>query len=197
NPNNETCPDFTGPDFLQARTDFQSDTVTDAQAAEILEKAWKANNTSQRAIWQRRADDDAAAAKAIEEQAVQAEAARAEELAKDLEIARRDEIKKNKEKFLPIPDRPPPSHSVIRVRPWALNRMSKGKYCPLWYWTPAGLDDSEHDCIDDDAMVISHVDGISSFMPAASAKESRAAVADADLTWEEFSQAVPRYVLAM
>jgi hypothetical protein len=109
-------------------------------------------------------------------------------------------MKKNKTKYIPIPDRPMPTTTPIFASNYAAKKMDKGQYVELWYYTNDGLDEAlrAHTTVDDDAMVIARrPDGSTTWVPAAVARDSKKVLDDKDLKWEDFCQAVPRTILAM
>ncbi|KIJ34376.1 hypothetical protein M422DRAFT_263514 [Sphaerobolus stellatus SS14] len=110
------CPDFTSDKYREARADFVEGSVTEIQAAQLLKKAWLTNQKIEAARWNRR----------VEEEAVEEEVAntrRAEEAARTLvqeEVdreARQEDRKKNPSKYMPIPNRPPPTLQAEIVAP--------------------------------------------------------------------------------
>jgi hypothetical protein len=121
-------------------------------------------------------------------------------LAQEQDALRKEELKKNKSKYIPIPDRPMPAVVPVFASNYAIKKMEKGHYVELWYYTNDGLDDAikYSSTVDEEAMVMSrNSDGSTSWVHAAAARESHKAIDDKDIRWEDFCQAVPRMILAM
>ena len=135
NPNELHCPDYTLPAYSLARQPFLSDTCTEAQATEILAKVWHANIQVEKVFWQQKVEAEAArAAEELREQAereeVMFEAAEQEKLE-----AQKEDRKKNRSKYIDIPDRPPPSRPTFVPTSYARQKIKQGLYVELCYFT--------------------------------------------------------------
>ena len=112
----------------------------------------------------------------------------------------KEERKRNKSKFVPIPHRGVPTLLPIIVSALAMWRMDKGDYFPLWYFTNVGLDDTAKafSILEEDVLLlVKRDDGSISLVPVLASKESRSAVEDSKLPWDDFCIAVPHMILAM
>jgi len=194
------CPDYASDAYTPARAPFVNDNTTDAQAIQLLINLWRAGNEHEKQLWQdQRQNDLAAEADEIlhkQETAVQ----RAILLAQDQEAIRKEEMKKNKLKYIPIPDRPIPTITPVFASNYTIKKMERGQYLELWYYTNAGLDEAMkiNTSVDDDAMIISRrPDGSTSWVPATTARDSKRVIDNKDIPWEDFCQAVPRMIIAM
>ena len=100
------------------------------------------------------------------------------------------ERKKYKNKFAPIPDRPLPPTALLLPLQHALNKLCKGEYVLLHFFTNKGICEAEDDgSRDDDLLTLVQMDKGPTFQSAASAKAKKQKVRDEHLSWEEFSQA--------
>ncbi|KIJ28217.1 hypothetical protein M422DRAFT_126628, partial [Sphaerobolus stellatus SS14] len=193
------CPDFASQEYGEARATFMDETITEVQAAQILRRAWLANQMAESRRWNR----------IMEEEAVEEEIAntkRIEEAARirlqeeaDREEAKREDRKKNPSKYVPIPNRPPPTLRSEIVAPYAQRRMDKGLYCEMYYFTAEGLDAAKKvGAYADESMVpVTDGAGAMTWIPAIAKRDPGSFKEDQDLTWEEFSGAIPRMLLAM
>ncbi|KIJ57088.1 hypothetical protein M422DRAFT_23203 [Sphaerobolus stellatus SS14] len=193
-------PDFTSDDYAEARADFISDTVTDAEAANLLERVWKSNQKIDAAKWRRAVNEAASEEAASLRRRAEAGAQKVEQDAADREELRREDKKKNPNKYIPIPVRAPPTQHLEIISPYAQRMINAGKYCEMWYFTPEGLDAAKNrKTYTDDESLVPSIDssGNTTWMPAAAKREPGTFREDKDLTWDEFSGAVPRMLLAM
>jgi hypothetical protein len=194
------CPDFAAPAYDEARALFVNNNVTDEQAAALLTQFWQADNNLHRQQWvdqnvQDLADNDAEIARQ-----------RLEAQENDLLFAReqenlaKEEMKKNRNKYIQIPDRPMPAVTPIFPSEYAVKKLEKGLYVELWYYTNDGLDDAarSHSAAGDEAMSLLHgADGSITWVSAATVRESKKILDDKDISWDNFTQAVPRMLVAM
>ncbi|KAF8808317.1 hypothetical protein BYT27DRAFT_7052043, partial [Phlegmacium glaucopus] len=141
-----------------------------------LKDIWTAGNQADRVKWRQQIDDDNDALAELNRVQSEADLLRVQTEITEAEALRKEEMKKNKNKYAPIPDR------------------------DLWYYTNAGLDDAlrSSNTIDDEAMVmLRRPDGSSSWVPSASARDATRVLDDKDISWEDFCQAAPRMIIAM
>lgn len=201
NPNLDICPDYMSEIYTDARATLsQNNDFTEQQAAQLLESAWQAANNVNKRLWQEQEEGDLRrqeeqSLRDEEERKQQDEAQRREE-----ELTRREEIKKNKHKYIPIPDNDVPTEIPIIPAPYALRKLEKGDFVELWYFTNSGLEDAMNTVVmaDDDTMVMSHLpDGSAALITASSSRASRTAIDDQNLSFEDFCQASPRMITAM
>ncbi|KIJ46910.1 hypothetical protein M422DRAFT_226577 [Sphaerobolus stellatus SS14] len=193
-------PDFTSDDYAETRADFISDKVTDAEAANLLERVWKSNQKIDAAKWRCAVNEAASEEAASLRRRAEAGAQKAEQDAADREALRREDKKKNPNKYIPIPVRAPPTQHLEIISPYTQRMINAGKYCEMWYFTSEGLDAAKN-CktyIDDESLVPSiDSSGNTMWMPAATKWEPGTFREDKDLTWDEFSGVVPHMLLAM
>ena len=194
------CPDFSSVTYAAARAPFVNETTTENQAIQLLKKFWTAGNDADKVTWQQQInEDDAALAEAHRLQS-EADAAKAQAEIDEAENLKKEEIKKNKTKYIPIPDRDVPTVAPVIASNYAIRKMEKGLYVELWYYTNAGLDDTLHNSntVDNEAMVmLRQANGSTSWVPAASTKTAFGVTDDKDILWEDFCQAAPRMIVAM
>jgi len=194
------CPDFGAELYAATRAPFVNAHTTNEQAIQLLINVWTAGNDLEKAQWQDQVHNDHA--EQAEHILLEQHAAQQRMLlaAQEQEDIRKEEMKKNKSKYIPIPDRPMPSISPVFASNYATKKMEKGQYVELWYYTNNGLDEAmrAHTTVDDDAMVMARrSDGSTSWVPAAAARDSNRVIDDKDIKWEDFCQAVPRMILGM
>ena len=119
---------------------------------------------------------------------------------KEREEQWKEERKRNKSKFIPILHRKVPTLPLIVVSALAIQRMDKGDYVPLWYFTNAGLDYAAKafSILEEDALLLVKRDnGSTSLVLALSFKESRSIAEDSKLPLDDFCIAAPYMILAM
>jgi hypothetical protein len=114
--------------------------------------------------------------------------------------AHAEEVRKNKGKYIPIPNWPPSSKFPEMVSEYTIRKMAKEAYVEMWYYTNSCIEEAKQNTgtVDDEALVLSqNPDGSSSLVPAGATKQARAVIDDKHLKWEDFCQAVPRMIQAM
>ena len=193
-------PDYASPTYALARAPLINANTTEEQAIQILKDIWTAGNDADKLTWQLQVDEDEALL--TEQRRVQSEVddLRAQAEVEEAETLRKDEVKKNKSKYLPIPDRDVPTVAPVVAANYAIRKMEKGLYVELWYYTNAGLDEAfrNSNTIDDEAMTMLRLpNGSTSWVPAAATKTALAVTDDKNILWEDFCQAAPRMILAM
>lgn len=194
------CPDFASDTYAAARAPFVVPPTTEEQAIQLLVNIWTAGNNADKVKWQQQITDDELALTEARRLQADADAVRAQTEIDDAELLRKEEMKKNKSKYIPIPDRDVPTIAPVIASNYAIRKMEKGLYVELWYYTNAGLDDALHNSntIDDEAMVmLRQPNGSTSWIPAASTKTAFGVTDDKDIRWEDFCQAAPRMIVAM
>ena len=194
------CPDFASPTYAAVRVPLINPNVTEEQAVQLLKDVWTAGNEADKTRWQVQVDED----KTLHDEQLrlqsEAEDLRARTQIEEAESLRKEEMKKNKSKYLPIPDRDVPTTAPVIASNYAVRKMEKGLYVELWYYTNAGLDEAfrNSNTVDDEAMVMLRLpNGTTSWVPAASARSTSAVVDDKNILWEDFCQAAPRMIVAM
>ncbi|KDQ55577.1 hypothetical protein JAAARDRAFT_195428 [Jaapia argillacea MUCL 33604] len=200
NPNLIHCPDFASEVYAGSRAHFVNENTTEEEAIRHLQDIWRAGNDAEKILWQAQVDEDARDAAEQEHFAKEAEDHRLAALELEKDNTRKEEVKKNKAKYIPIPDRDVPDDAPVITSQYAMKRLEKGHYVGMWYFTNAGIDDALHHSttVDNDAMVLqANTEGKNRWVPAASVRVAWDFVEDKDLAWEDFCQAVPRMIMAM
>ncbi|KAH9910755.1 uncharacterized protein B0H18DRAFT_894576 [Fomitopsis serialis] len=161
-------------------------TVINALAAN-----WKAQNERDKQAWQ---EHTAAEAQALAEEAANFEVERM-----DVKQALKDEMKKNKEKFVSIPDRPTPMGALVMAAPYAVHHLERGHYVELYYYTNRGLLAAAAAATQDQDYLALKENGDSTAgeVPVASLRSVERVIPDSELTWGQLREAVPRFIPAM
>jgi hypothetical protein len=199
-PSSLRCPDFTQDIYMLARANLRNEQVDDAMAAATLAIMWTTINATEQAQYQLQVQEETARIEACQQEADGALALRAIEEAKEKEEQKKDERRRNKAKYLPVPQRGIPTQSPVIPSAVATHKLDRGDYVPLWYFTNKGIEDASRSfsLVDDDVMVImKKADGTTSLIPASSANEEKGLIKDQDLSWEEFTIASAHMIDAM
>jgi hypothetical protein len=194
------CPDFASPTYEAARAPLVNADVTEEQAIIFLRNVWSAGNEADKASWLLQVQEDEASLADRLRAQVEAEGLRAQAEIEEADLLRKDEVKKNKSKYIPIPDRDVPTVARVIASNYAVRKMDKGLYVELWYYTNAGLDEAlrNSNSVDDEAMVMLRLpNGSTSWVPAASNRTASGVIDDKNILWEDFCQAAPRMIVAM
>ena len=161
---------------------------------------WRASNNLDKQLWADQCQNDLIA----EAEEILCEQDLAEQwailLTQEQEALCKEEMKKNKIKYIPIPDQPMPTTMPVFTSNYALKKMEKGLYIELWYYTNKGLDNAmkTSTTVNDDAIVISwKPDRSTTWETAASTRDSNKVINNRNIPWEDFCQAVPRMLIAM
>ena len=194
------CPDFASPTYAAARAPLVNDNTTEEQAIQRLRVIWSAGNEADKITWQaQNEEDDIVRADRLRIQ-TEADVLKAQTEIEEAEALRKEEMKKNKSKYIPIPDRDVPSVARVVASNYAVRKMEKDLYVELWYYTNAGLDEAfrNSNTVDDEAMMMVRLpNGATSWVPAASSRTSFGVIEDRYILWEDFCQAAPRMIIAM
>ncbi|KIK78190.1 hypothetical protein PAXRUDRAFT_17019 [Paxillus rubicundulus Ve08.2h10] len=121
-------------------------------------------------------------------------------VADKLKLAKQEEWKKYKNKYLPIPNTAVPTETIIIPSAYAMNKLHKGEYCELYYFTNHGLaeDESSPPSLDDDALMLTKSEnGTHSFITLSSTKAKAFLIKNKDLSWEAVGQVNFRMINAM
>jgi hypothetical protein len=200
NPNLLECPDFASPVYTAARAPFINGDVTEEVAIQRLKDIWTAGNEADRIRWQTQSnEDDALRAEQLRLQ-TEADNLRVQAEVEEAEALRKEDVKKNKSKYIPIPDRDVPTVAPVFASNFAVRKMQKGLYVEMWYYTNAGLDEAlrNSNAADDEAMAMLRLaNGSTAWVPAAAARTAAAVTDDKNILWEDFCQAAPRMIVAM
>ena len=194
------CPDFASPIYEAVRAPLVNPDVTEAQAIVFLRAIWLAGNEAEKVKWQTQSNEDEAARADQICVHLEADALRAQAEVDEADSLKKEEMKKNKSKYIPIPDRDVPSIARVIASNFAIKKMEKGLYVELWYYTNAGLDNAfrNSNTLDDEAMIMIRLpDGSSSWAPASSSRTTSNLTEDRNILWEDFCQAAPRMIVAM
>ena len=138
------CPDFASDTYAEARAPFVVHPTTEEQAIQLLIDLWTTGNNADKAKWQQQSVDDEAAITETRHLQSEADAVKAQAETVEAENSKKEEMKKNKSKYLPIPDCDVPTIAPVVAYNYAIRKMEKGLYVELWYYTNAGLDEALH-----------------------------------------------------
>jgi len=195
------CPDYITEEYTAARAIFVTDTVSQAQAAGIPAQVWIANNDTAKVQWQQSINESAAAAVEALRLQAEAEAVRRACIESERVEAEKEALKRNRVKNISILERHPPLRQAINPAPYPLRKLQKGEYIELYYFTNQGLTDTKKSSAgtDEEALVpiTDPFTKTMSWIPAAAKRDSSFVIQDKDLSWEQFSIAVPRLMDAM
>lgn len=197
-PNTLQCPDYGLPEHAQTVQLLVIGNTDAAQAVHILKNIWHINNDKEKAEWQLQIDTDLAATQARQLQHQLDATAREQELSLERDAQTKEERKRNKDKYIPIPlDRgiPIQPHNVLSA--YAIRKLEKAEYVPLWYVTNEGLDSARRSNVaaDSHSMVMTtNEDGTTAWQSAA--QPARGVIDDEDLPWEVVCTACPLLVTA-
>ena len=194
------CPDFASPTYAASRLPLVNENTTEEQAIQFLRDVWTAGNEAEKVRWQLQTDEEDVLIAERQRIQIETEDLRIQNEFEEAETLRKDELKRNKSKYLPIPDRDVPTVAPVFASNYAVRRMDKGLYVELWYYTNAGLEEASRNSVtvDDETMAMVRLpNGSTSWVPAASARTATAVMEDKNILWEDFCQAAPRMILAM
>ena len=107
---------------------------------------------------------------------------------------------RGEEKQIEVLTDPHPSAPTTARDPYATSRLWEGQFVELWYFTNDGLDYARQHftTLDENAMVqVQDKDGTVAWVPAVASRGACTVANDRFISWENFSQAVPRILLAM
>ncbi|KAG9224275.1 hypothetical protein CCMSSC00406_0004774 [Pleurotus cornucopiae] len=199
-PNALQCPDYASDPFAGVRQLLIDAGLTQDQSIHQLTTIWTASNNVNKLRWQEQLNADAKVENhaRIEHEDTDHERQEREEREKAQVVA--EERCRNRVKYIPVPLRDIPSVPITLLSPYAENKLAKGLYVELWYYTNAGLAHAskESHSVEDEAMtMIRGPDGTHSWIPVSAAKGASAAIPDRSLTWEEFCHSSARIVTAM
>lgn len=179
---------------------FTDDGIPPAVAAAKLKSIWMIANQKEKVKWQAQLNAELAAVAARAEEATEAQAQREAAEKVKAEQVRKDEVKKNRDKFLPILLCCTPRGAQFHPAPYVVQRLEKGQYVELYFYTNVGLEAARVSVsqIDDKTMVMQlNADGTTSWVPAAAARDPKGIVEDQNLSWEQFMEAAPCMICAM
>lgn len=194
----ERCPDYALPDFDDERLVFTVDGRTNEEAIEILRALWTIHHARDVDTWERQRLVNTEEEQQRREQAEQeAERQRTLQLEEE-EETKKEEKKRYKSKFAPIPNRPLPATALLLPSQYALTKLRKGDYVPLYLFTNKGIREVEEDGSgDEDLLTLVQTDKGPTFQTNASAKAKKYKVKDESLSWEEFGEANYRMLNTM
>jgi hypothetical protein len=202
NPNDAVCPDYSSELHAASRAVLISTGLDNAGAIAFLENTWRIQNDADKQAWQAQLDAEAALIAENERLAREAEDA-ARLAAEEERIAeQREAEKRNNAKFPPLPgaEVTAPDTPPVIISPAVRRKLGAGDWVALWHFTSNGLQDVTRNIASADGDPLSLVrldDNSFAWVPSHDVKKSRAVVDDADLSWDDFTQAAPRLVLAM
>ncbi|KAF8802921.1 hypothetical protein BYT27DRAFT_7260679, partial [Phlegmacium glaucopus] len=183
------CPDFASAVYAAARAPFINLTTTEDQAVQFLKNIWDAGNQADKVRWQQQIEDDNAALTECHRLQSEADTARLQAEIVEAETLRKEEMKKKQNEI------------------FANSRQGCTDDSSSYRFQLRHQKDGEralHDAVqtsnttDDEAMVmLRQPDGITSWVPAASARDGNGVIDDKDISWEDFCQAAPQMIVAM
>ncbi|KIJ06741.1 hypothetical protein PAXINDRAFT_91553 [Paxillus involutus ATCC 200175] len=200
NPHHSIQPDFASDAHAEARLQLADRGIAEDLIIPTLQALWTLSNDQAKQRWDARLEQEAQEAREAQRAAAEEENLRECALEEEQDLAKQEERKKNKIKFIPVPDISVPTESIVIPSSYALTKLRKAEYCELYYFTNRGLTDAETTApsFDDEALALTKSDnGIHSFVSLSSVKAKSSLVKDEDLTWEEFGQANFRMINAM
>ncbi|KIK77851.1 hypothetical protein PAXRUDRAFT_165570 [Paxillus rubicundulus Ve08.2h10] len=165
-----------------------------------LEDVWRDNNAEQQESCDEKLCQEAHAILEAERLAAKEAVLHCQVVADELKLVKQEEWKKYKNKYSPIPNTAVPMETIIIPSAYAMNKLCKGEYCKLYYFTNRGLakDKSSLPSLDDDAlMLMKSENSTHSFIALSSTKAKASLVKDKALSWEEVGQANFRMINAM
>ena len=194
-PSNEVCPDYTHERYDTYRQllvnsgDFPEITNND-QASDHLRGTWVAENEERRARWQQQMEEDLLVEEERRQQEQQAAALVAEEARKDKEEKRNKKRENLRDFELGTPMTP---RANDHIHTYAAEKMAKGEYVDLWYFTTEATQEAEGlirmDLDSDTFGLVKETNGKLSLSTNPSSKASAQAKPDHLLSWEEVMEA--------
>ncbi|KIK74997.1 hypothetical protein PAXRUDRAFT_19358 [Paxillus rubicundulus Ve08.2h10] len=171
NPHNEVCPDYLQPEFTKAQLVFTVEGKSEEESVVFLKTIWQFNNARDIEKWDGQCE-------------VEAEA---NHLAKETTPWRRKGSAYSKSRK----QRPLPATALLLPPQHTLNKLRKGDYVPLHYFTNRGIREVEEDTasMEDNILTLVQSDTGPTFQTSVSIRAKEYKVKDEHLTWEEFSQA--------
>ena len=191
NPHLEAQPDYALPEFADAILIFTVEGKSDLEAPAQLMEVWRFSHERACALWDQEQANQARILREEHERLYREEEQARAAWEQEQELSRQEERKKHKNKFLPIPNNPLPSHALFIPPQHVLNKLRKGEYVPLYYFTNKGIREAEEEALnlDDDVLTLVHSEKGPVFPSTAAVKSKDCKVHDEDLSWEEFSEA--------
>ena len=165
--------------------------VTHEEVAECLTNIWRVQNQLNKQEWDRVLTKEAQAQQnTLEQQCLDAEdlwCTKQEEQ----ENTKREEWKKNCFKFVPFPDTPIPSTTLVIPSPLTAHKLCKGKFCELYFFTNKSLAEVEalSHSINNEVLYRMRTASTLSF-PQWRHGQKNSIINDEDLTWPKFDEAV-------
>ncbi|KZP21509.1 hypothetical protein FIBSPDRAFT_953541 [Athelia psychrophila] len=197
-PNSAVLPDYNLPEHAHTLGVLINVNTDAAQAAQFLSNIWQVNNDRDKVAWQLQVDADALESQNRLQQQALDDAAKEDEREQERDAHDKDERKRNKTKYTPISlDHGIPMQPHDIPSNYAIRKLDKGEYLPLWYLTNEGFDSARRSNAAADAnamVVVKNDDGTPSWQTAA--QPARNAVDDEDLPWEVICNACPLLVKA-
>ncbi|KAG6883849.1 hypothetical protein C0992_007638 [Termitomyces sp. T32_za158] len=199
-PNEAVCLDFASQDYAEVRKGMIGEDVDEEAAIALLVNAWNVNNAAEKVLWARQRREQEAAQRENERQVRGEDEHRLAARGLEEEAARNEERKKYKNKYMDVSMAPPPMALPEILSTYATSRLQKGLYIELWYFTNKGLDFAlkTSNAMDDNTVVQSiDKDRNAVWVTAAASKGSKTVQEDKDLSWEQLSIAIPRFLDAV
>lgn len=115
-------------------------------------------------------------------------------------MARNEERKRHKNKYTIVLMAPPPILPLEILPAYTMSHLQKGLYVEMWYFTNKGLECmlKTSSTLDENMLVqLVDRDGGAVWTMAMAARGLKTALDDRELTWDQFSIAIPRFVDAI
>ncbi|KIK76987.1 hypothetical protein PAXRUDRAFT_17802 [Paxillus rubicundulus Ve08.2h10] len=143
NPHLKVIPDYTTDRHAATRQRLADCGINQHFIVPTLEDVWRDNNTEQQESWDEKLHQEAHTILEAERLAAEEAILHHQVVADELELAKYEEWKKDKNKYLPIPNTTIPMETIIIPSAYAMNKLCKGEYCKLYYFTNQGLAEDE------------------------------------------------------
>lgn len=200
NPYDAVAPDYTTDAHADVRKKLMAElNVTEEVVIKVMVASWAATNGQQKTLWDNQLAADAAKKKKADEDASAIEEAARSALEQEAKEALAEDRKKNPRRFVAIdPNLPVPLDNDFIPSNAILEKLRKQDHVLLWYFTNQTAADAEADMLNPSAFsLLPTDDGTVQLVPSATVRNSRRAVKDRNLSWDDFVIAIPRYIAAM
>ncbi|KIK79782.1 hypothetical protein PAXRUDRAFT_160331 [Paxillus rubicundulus Ve08.2h10] len=139
NPYNGVCPDYLQLEYTEAQPVFTVEGRLEEEAAAFLKTIWQFNNARDIVKWDNQCEAEVEVNRLAKENETLEEERQRILQEQEVEMASQEEQKKYKNKFVPIPNKPLPAIVLLLPLQHTLNKLHKGDYIPLHYFTNRGI----------------------------------------------------------
>ncbi|KAF8834015.1 hypothetical protein BDN67DRAFT_869378, partial [Paxillus ammoniavirescens] len=156
NPHHPIQPDFTSDTHAEACLQLADRGIAEDLIIPTLQALWILSNDQAKQCWDARLEQEAQEAHEAQRAAAKEENLCQHALEEEQDLAKQEEQKKNKIKFIPVPDLSVPTESIIIPSSYVLTKLHKAEYCELYYFTNHGLADAKTTApsFDDEALAL-------------------------------------------